>query len=138
VARETFNIQKVVARIYDPRRAEVYERLGIPTIATVPWTAQRLQKTLLGEATSEAWRDPSGAVSMLHVIPNEGWVGHQVATFANESGAVVAMITRFGIGELATPATVIQSGDTLNVMTTDAQAEQVRTVASNVPQGAHA
>ena len=60
VSRETFGVQKVIARIYDPKRAEVYERLGIPTIATVPWTAGRLLKAVLGDATAEAWRDPSG------------------------------------------------------------------------------
>ena len=39
VVRETFGVPNVVARIYDPRRAEVYQRLGIPTVATVRWTA---------------------------------------------------------------------------------------------------
>jgi trk system potassium uptake protein len=42
LARETFGVKHVVARIYDAKRAEVYERLGIPTIATVPWTTDRL------------------------------------------------------------------------------------------------
>src|SRR5207245_10454795 len=56
VARETFGVSKVVARIYDPKRAEVYERLGIPTVATVPWTSSRLLKAVLGETTAEAWR----------------------------------------------------------------------------------
>src|SRR5690348_9904282 len=65
VARETFGVQKVIARIYDSKRAEVYERLGIPTVATVPWTASRLLKAVLGESTAEALRDPSGAVVML-------------------------------------------------------------------------
>src|SRR6202012_5312229 len=41
VARETFGVAQVAARIYDPPRAEVYERLGIPTVAPVPWTASR-------------------------------------------------------------------------------------------------
>src|ERR1700758_4488567 len=54
VARETFAVERVVARIYDPKRAEVYERLGIPTVATVPWTASRLMKAVLGERTFEA------------------------------------------------------------------------------------
>ncbi|MBN9620072.1 MAG: TrkA family potassium uptake protein, partial [Actinobacteria bacterium] len=52
VARETFGVQRVVARIYDPKRAEVYERLGIPTVATVPWTSARLLKAVLGETTA--------------------------------------------------------------------------------------
>src|SRR5205085_5041059 len=53
VARETFSVKKVVARIYDQKRAEVYERLGIPTVATVPWTADRLMQALVGETTAE-------------------------------------------------------------------------------------
>src|SRR6185312_12943017 len=78
VARETFGVRRVVARIYDQKRAEVYERLGIPTVATVPWTASRLLKSVLGESTAEAWRDPTGAIVMLQVSPHEGWVGHKV------------------------------------------------------------
>ena len=46
LAREIFRVPKVVARIYDAKRAEVYERLGIPTIATVPWTTDRLLHAL--------------------------------------------------------------------------------------------
>ena len=63
VARETFGVSHVVARIYDPKRAEVYERLGIPTVATVPWTVHRLLSALLGDNHVEDRRDPSGAVS---------------------------------------------------------------------------
>src|SRR5438309_7568132 len=98
VARETFGVHRVVARIYDPKRAEVYERLGIPTVATVPWTSSRLLKSVLGQASAEVWRDPSGAVILLHVTPNEGWVGHGVAEFQATTGGRVALITRFGQG----------------------------------------
>ncbi|MBU2111380.1 MAG: TrkA family potassium uptake protein, partial [Actinobacteria bacterium] len=47
VARETFGIQQVVARIYDPGRAEVYQRLGITTVATVKWTADQVLRRIL-------------------------------------------------------------------------------------------
>ena len=104
-----------------PKRAEVYERLGIPTVATVPWTTSRLLKTVLGETTAEAWRDPSGAVALLHVTPNEGWVGHRLTDFEAASGARAALVTRFGTGQLPLPSTLIQSGDTLHVLTTDDQ-----------------
>ncbi|MCW2494625.1 TrkA family potassium uptake protein [Jatrophihabitans sp.] len=138
VARETFGVARVVARIYDPKRAEVYERLGIPTVATVPWTASRLLKGVLGEATAEAWRDPSGAVTMLHVTPHEGWVGKPLSEFELASGGRVALVTRFGVGQLPTPGTVIQSGDGLHVMATDEGALIVKNVAIQAPQGAHA
>jgi trk system potassium uptake protein TrkA len=137
VARETFNVQKVVARIYDPKRAEVYERLGIPTVATVPWTANRLLKEVLGEATAEAWRDPSGAIALLHVTPHEGWIGHRVTEFESSSGTRVALVTRFGTGELPLGSSVIQSGDTLHVLAADDQTDMLREVASNAPDGIH-
>lgn len=135
VARETFGVQQVVARIYDPKRAEVYERLGIPTVATVPWTAARLLKSLLGEATAETWRDPSGAVALVHVVPAEGWVGRPVSEFESLSDSRVGMITRFGIGELPGAATVIQAGDSLHVFTTDEHREQLHATATQPPAG---
>ena len=136
VARETFGVARVVARIYDPKRAEVYERLGIPTVATVPWTASRLLKGVLGEATAEAWRDPSGAVAMMHVSPHEGWVGTPLPEFEAATGGRVAVLTRFGVGQLPAPGVVIQSGDSMHVMTTDEGALIVRDVAAAAPQGA--
>src|SRR5215470_2138189 len=59
LARETFSVGRVVARIYDQKRAEVYERVGIPTVATVRWTAMRIVRQLLPDASSELWRDPT-------------------------------------------------------------------------------
>ena len=138
LARETFGVQKVIARIYDAKRAEVYERLGIPTIATVPWTANRLLKAVLGEATDEVWRDPSGAVALVHVAPHEGWIGHPLVDLETASGCRVALVTRFGIGELPTPSTMIQDGDGLHVLSTDAHMQVLREVAARAPEGAHA
>jgi len=67
VARETFGVQHVVARIYDSKRAEVYERMGIPSVATVPWTVNRLLRELLSEKVSEMWREPTGQVLLMRV-----------------------------------------------------------------------
>src|ERR1700753_3739054 len=64
LARETFGVNRVVARIYDGKRAEVYERLGIPTVATVRWTADRMLRQLLPESNTEVWRDPTSSISI--------------------------------------------------------------------------
>lgn len=135
VARETFAVQRVVARIYDPKRAEVYERLGIPTVATVPWTAGRLLKSVLGETTTEAWRDPSGTVALVRVTPHEGWIGHKLTEFEAASASRVGLVTRFGTGELPLPSTVLQSGDVLHVLVQDAHAQLLRDVAAAPPEG---
>jgi trk system potassium uptake protein TrkA len=136
VARETFAVQRVVARIYDPKRAEVYERLGIPTVATVPWTASRLLRAVLGEWTAEAWRDPSGAVAMLHVTPDEGWVGHSLADFESSTGSRIGLLTRFGVGELPKPDQLLQAGDSLHVLTPEDRVVVVRQIAGAAPEGA--
>jgi trk system potassium uptake protein TrkA len=137
VARETFGVQRVVARIYDPKRAEVYERLGIPTVATVPWTSARLLKAVLGETTSEAWRDPSGAVAMIAVSPHEGWIGRSLADFEAATGTRAALFTRFGTGQLPQPATLIQSGDMLHMLATDDRRQVLHDIAAHPPQAGH-
>ncbi len=135
VARETFGVARVVARIYDPRRAEVYERLGIPTVATVPWTSSRLMKAVLGETTAEAWRDPTGAVALVAVAPNEGWVGRPLAEFESATGTRVGLLTRFGRGQLPLPSMLLQSGDTMHVLADDEHRDTLRAIASRAPEG---
>src|SRR5688500_2084593 len=78
VARETFGVQHVVARIYDSKRAEVYERMGIPSVATVPWTVNRLLQELLSEQVSELWRGAAGQGLLVGIAGTEGWVGQQL------------------------------------------------------------
>ena len=102
VARETFSVRRVVARIYDQRRAEVYERLGIPTVATVRWTADRMVRQLVREGHVELWRDPTGTVSIVEVPLHDGWVRSRVRPLEEASGARAAYIMRFGIGTLTT------------------------------------
>ncbi len=136
VARETFNVTKVVARIYDFRRAEIYERLGIPTIATVPWTAHRLLQQVLGEATTEEWRDPSGRVALVALAMDESWIGQKVTEIEQATGSRVAMITRFGLGELPTLSTVLQDGDIVHVMVTDDRRKALPDIVSAAPDGA--
>ena len=135
VARESFGVRRVVCRIYDPKRAEVYERLGIPTVATVPWTTHRLLSVLLGDKHVEDWRDPSGTVALAQVVLDERWVGHRITEFEGASGARVAFLTRFGKGILPTNSTVVQDGDLVHVLVTDDIAEAVETVATTPPEG---
>ena len=134
VARETFGVAHVVARIYDPKRAEVYERLGIPTVATVPWTTHRLLSALLGDKHVEDWRDPSGAVALMQLGLAEGWIGRKVGELESASGARVAFVTRFGKGVLPTGSTVLQDGDLVHVLVTDDIADAVEQAAAAAPE----
>ncbi|MDV6014454.1 TrkA family potassium uptake protein [Haloechinothrix sp. LS1_15] len=104
VARETFGVTHVVARIYDHKRAAVYERLGIPTVATVPWTTDRFLHTLVGDSAAPVWRDPSGQVALLHLRPSLQWVGATFAELERTTGARVAFLRRAA-------ATIYPEGD---------------------------
>src|ERR1700735_5727575 len=78
VAREVFGGQRVAARIYDPRRAEVYERLGIPTVATVRWTADQILRNPLPKNTEPLWRDATGKIVLSQVSVCPDWIGEPV------------------------------------------------------------
>jgi len=119
LARETFGVARVVARIYDPKRAEVYERLGIPTVATVRWTADQMMHQLLPEGHVELWRDPTSTVAILEVFVHQQWIGRPLRRLEQTTGARVAYLLRFGTGVLPTDSTVIQDGDRIFMVVTD-------------------
>jgi trk system potassium uptake protein TrkA len=116
VARETFGVENVVARIYDPGRAAVYQRLGIPTVATVRWTADQMLRRLLPEGAQPEWVDTSGTIRLAEVHVTAEWVGHSVAALEAASGARVAFLSRFGEGVVPNRDTVIQEGDLVHVI----------------------
>ncbi|WP_067849161.1 potassium channel family protein [Nocardia lijiangensis] len=115
VARETFGIERVVARIYDAKRAAVYERLGIPTIATVPWTTDRFMRTLVGDSSTTTWRDPTGTVAVTQLTLHEDWYGRTVRDLERAIAVRVAFIIRFGQGLLPDSKTIVQADDIVYV-----------------------
>jgi trk system potassium uptake protein len=116
VARETFGIDNVVARIYDPRRAEVYARLGIPTVATVRWTADEMLRRLLPAGAHSVWSDPTGHLLLVDVTYAREWVGRSVAKIEETAEVRVAFVTRYGDAMLVGGSTVLQDGDLLHVL----------------------
>ncbi|MDT0305670.1 TrkA family potassium uptake protein [Streptomyces sp. DSM 44917] len=116
VAREVFGVEHVTARIYDPRRAEVYERFGITTVATVRWTADQMLRRLLPAGAEPLWRDPTGGVQLSEVHVAEAWIGHRISAFQERTGVRVAFLTRMGEPMLPVADTVLQEGDLVHVM----------------------
>ncbi len=133
VARESFGIDLVVARIYDAKRAAVYERLGIPTVATVPWSTDRLMRMLLPDGVASAWREPTGTVAILPLPVHEDWVGRPVKELEAATGSRVAFIVRFGTGVLPRPDTSVQAEDTVYVAAVSGTVSDVTAAAAASP-----
>lgn len=113
VARETFGVERVVARIYDPTRATVYERLGIPTVATVRRTSEAMLRWMMPRDAHVSWSHPAGSVSLVAVQPAPMWYGLPLTLVEDLTQSRVAFVSRFGNMTVATPDLVIQEGDEL-------------------------
>lgn len=137
VAREMFGVENVAARIYDPRRAAVYQRLGIPTVATVRWTADQMLRRLLPSGSEALWRDPSGGVQLAEVHVSAAWIGEKVSGMQEETGVRVAFLTRLGEAMLPTAETVLQEGDLVHVIMRTDDVERVEAAFSEGPEEAH-
>ena len=116
VARENFGVKNVVARIYDPGRAEIYQRLGIPTVATVLWTTDQIMRRLTPDGTKSEWRDATGKVVLVEVSLHKSWYGEAFSLIEKNTSARVAFITRLGEALLPDEHTVLQEGDLVHLL----------------------
>lgn len=114
-AREVFGIERVIARIYDPRRAAIYEKLGIPTIATVQWTTDRVLRRILPDAPATEWTDPSAGVVLVERAVAPSWAGRRLSDLDIDGLARVTALSRLGVGQIPTPDLVTQEGDVVYV-----------------------
>ncbi len=110
-AREVFGLDRVIARIYDHRRAAIYEKLGIPTIATVQWTTDRVLRRILPDAPATEWTDPSAGVVLVERPVAPSWAGRRLADLDAPGLARVAALSRLGVGQIPAPELVTQEGD---------------------------
>lgn len=115
VAREMFGVKNVVARIYDPKRAAIYERLGISTVATVAWTSTRILQLVLPLQGNVEWTDPSASVAMVERKVAGDAAGRRIAEL-EESGASVVLLTRMGTARRPGANDLAQDGDSLHVL----------------------
>ena len=115
VVREIYRVENVVARIYDQGRAAVYERLGIPTVATVKWTVLEVLRRLLPEGSMPVWRDPTGDAKLLQMHVHNGWVGRRISELSQAADCPIPFVLRVGRGIVPDRDTIYQDGDILFV-----------------------
>jgi len=134
VARETYGVANVVARIYDPGRAEIYQRLGIPTVATVLWTTDQIMRRLLPSGSQSEWRDASGTVILSEVHIDSGWHGEPISLIEQNTPARVAFLTRLGKGLIPDENTILQDGDLVHVIVAEKELSKVEATLGKSPE----
>ena len=115
IARETFEIPRVVARIYDPRRALIYQRLGIATVATVTWTTYQVMRRLFEDDSVTEWAEPSGQVVLVERTLPDAWAGQGLGALSSGDRFRLVSMTRAGQAQIASTDLVGQEGDLLHV-----------------------
>lgn len=135
VARETFHVPHVVARIYDPGRAEIYQRLGIPTVAAVRWSADQVLRRILPEQTINGdFRETSGRLILAELAVSDAWLGRSLRSIEAASGVRIAYLTRFGEGILPTAETSYQQGDILHAMMKTTATDEITRILAAAPK----
>jgi len=128
IAREHYHVPKVVARIYDPRRAEIYEKLSIPTIASVRWAASQIQ-FLLFHGMEETHESLAGG-SLMHFAVDvpEHLVGRRTNSLEVDGQIEVTGIERGGTGFIPVDSSTFQQDDVVHFMVTKDAMEQLDAV----------
>ena len=133
VARENYGVTNVVARIYDPGRAEIYQRLGIPTVATVIWASDQILRRILPGGARSEWLDATGTVQLLEVHPHLNWYGRPISELETATESRVAFLTRLGEALIPDEHTVLQDGDLVHMTILDEQLAIAEAVLSKGP-----
>ena len=115
VARETFGVERVVARIYDPQRAVIYERLGIPTVASVSWTSARALRHVLPDSGHSDWIDPTSTFALVERKVLAATAGASIAQLA-EAGLRVVLLTRTGTARVPDSTLLVQQDDLVHLL----------------------
>jgi trk system potassium uptake protein len=126
LSRERFDVPNVIARIYDPRRAEIYQRLGIPTVATVKWTTDQIMRQLIPDQVASDWKDPSEGISLVTMVLPPSWAGWRIEDVESDGHRRVVAVTRIGRARIVTPSFILQEGDQVHLAVDDDGLDELR------------
>lgn len=134
VARETFGVKHVIARIMDPRRAEVFQRLGIPTTGTVKWNASSIIHKIMPDAADVLYTDAEFGLDHIRIRPIEAWIGTPVREITRRFDCSVGYIARLGETLYDTTHAVIQEHDELFICVAQTQTHALRQALTAPPK----
>jgi len=128
IARDNYQIANVVARIYDPKRADIYMKLGIPTVATSLWTTQQVKRWLLPTDDSIEWTDGAGTLHLVERILPDHLAGRPLDQFNRSENVRVVGLIRAGQGRVDLEGLFAQEDDMLEFLVTPSGRAELATM----------
>jgi trk/ktr system potassium uptake protein len=113
MARREFHVPKVVTRVHDPQRAEIYRRFGIPTISPTSWAASEMKEMLVHSDLSSRLTLGSGEAEIVEIDLPPALAGHAVSELAVPGEIAVITLVRQGKGLIPFPGAAFQAGDVI-------------------------
>ena len=137
IAKETYEVPRVVARIKDPQRAEIYQRLGIPTVAMATWTTEQVHRRLFADQSAVDWTDASGQLSLIERALPDAWAGERLDALDGGDRYRLIAVSRAGAPRLAAHGLVGQEGDVLHLIVRTDAIEDLHTLLASGAEGGH-
>ena len=128
IARNIFRVPRVIARLYDPRRAEIYRRLGLLTISSTTWGAERIRELLTVAELDPLMNFGSGEVAVVSIETPPHLVGRMVRDLTVPMEVLVAAITRDGRAFIPTMGTEFRSDDQIHLVILASAMERVKSL----------
>jgi trk system potassium uptake protein TrkA len=116
IARNIFHVPRVVARLFDPQRAEIYRRLGLVTISSTTWGAQRIYELLTHSDLDPEMTFGRGEVAVITIETPPQIEGRMVRDLTVAGEIIVAAITRNGVALIPMLGSQFQAGDSIHLV----------------------
>lgn len=116
IARDIYRVPSVVARIFDPRRADIYRRLGIVTVSSVAWATNEIMSLILHQSLVRDLTLGDGDVQLVRTSLRPRLAGRTVRDLAVPGEIQVVAIVRGGKSFIPTDATSFHDGDVLELV----------------------
>ena len=133
IAKETFQVPHVVARIQDPRRAVLYQQLGIQTVASVSWATEQVMRRLFPSQSVAEWTDATGSLKLIDIAIPAKWAGRRLGDLSESGRFQLVGLTRGGEARIPRSDQVGQEGDRLHLVTMAEAEEDLARLLENGP-----
>lgn len=134
IARDRFAVPRVIARIYDPQRRALYDKLGLETISSASWGAAQIERLLTAPEFQSVYSICDGEVQLVQVMVEDALNGRPASLLAQPDESIVVALTRASRTFIPRPDTVLQIGDIVMVAVKAAAMKHLKSIVTMKPE----